>query len=751
MLLAGVVALSGALIFSEYMFRSAHRKPYDFLTAWRYSAGFLQYMIGPWLVTLLLALCGYVVGRFLFGFLLKGLKFHDDLEEGMYATGTGMGIISIAIFLIGLTGILYPVLFGILFLLVLVLGYRHVLHLFRAVGRCVGDLKWDFLDGALLLLLGAFLLNTLFIPNNPSTGFDPINSHLCAPKYYLRDHAVAFFPWINFNNFPQLQEMLLTVEMMVYRDPGSSLMYFYTVITAVVTYLIGARYFGRTVGLIGAIFFANIGNAYDSAIRAFVEPLMGFYIVLMVHAFLSWYENRDGRWAVLIGITGGLACGVKYTSAVSVLVILILMAAAMFFPMPRADLALPGRENREPDNDWDDADRKKRGKRPVRRKENSKKPNAAARSSEITPLSPNESSTGEVIAEPVRFSLGKTLWIVFLWTVLIASPWYIRSIVLFGNPFFPFFDGLFGRLGLGTLDYMRDKLAVDHTKMLMYFHFQPTIGNLMKLPWHFTFHDNAPWLWRGSTGLAGPFMMALTPAVIFVRRWRRVGIVLIAYLLIYYSYWFLLEKMEDQRYMMSAYPLHCLVAAWALVEILRIEKFSVRNRTHVTVLLASIAIMFSFFYRCVMGIESGTSLAFLPETRRTYLANMVPAWDIVEWVNESVDKSNRGETYDGPQFTKDTRIYGLALENRRYYLDCPLIGGLFGYANHFELVDHASTGQDLYNWLKEYDCDYLMFNSSRSLRMAYALTVELPKDRTFDEHFEAIKVSGDIALYKLRP
>jgi hypothetical protein len=130
---------------------------------------------------------------------------------------------------------------------------------------------------------------------------------------------------------------------------------------------------------------------------------------------------------------------------------------------------------------------------------------------------------------------------------------------------------------------------------------------------------------------------------------------------------------------------------------------------------------------------------------------MVPAWDIVEWVNESVDKSNRGETYDGPQFTKDTRIYGLALENRRYYLDCPLIGGLFGYANHFELVDHASTGQDLYNWLKEYDCDYLMFNSSRSLRMAYALTVELPKDRTFDEHFEAIKVSGDIALYKLRP
>ena len=739
--------------FSQYMYRSVHNEPYGWEIFLTYAVGFLRYMIAPWLVTLGLALWGYVIGRFTFRFVVRGMNFRNDLEESIYSIGTGMGLIAILTFCLGLAKLLYPILFGILALLTIGLGYKYVLHFFRSLKKGLTIGNWDILDGSLLILLGLFILNTFLIPNNPSTGFDPINSHFCAPKYYLRDHAVTFFPWINFNNFPQVQEMLLTVEMMIFRDPGSSLMYFYMVLIAVVTYMIGARYFGRTTGLLGAVLFLLIENIYDTGLRGFVEHLLGFYVLLFVHAFLSWYETRDGRWTVLMGIAGGFACGVKYTATVSVLVGLILMFAAWYLHLPKWERKLVGREIRTPDEAAAVQGKKKRWKKSALKK-SSVKNKATANKPKSVSIPEDKSTPGTQIqseSEIIKFGLGKAIGIGVLWTVIIASPWYLRNIVLFGNPFFPFFEGLFGGLGLGTLDYMRDQLAVDHEVMLQYFRFQPSAGNLLKLPWHFTFHDNAPWLWRGSPGLTGPFLLALTPAVLFVRRWRHVGILLIAYLVIYYSYWFLFEKMEDQRYMMSAYPIHCLIAAWALYDIFRIEKFSNRNRVHIACLLIIFPLIFSFFYRSTMGMESGTNLAFVEERRNNYLVNRVEGWDIVNYINNRVHDGENGVDSYLPYFDRNTRIYGLALENRRYYLDCPLIGGLFGYANHFDLNEHTGTGTELYEWLREYDCDYIMFNAARSLRMSYAFTVQLPYDETFDEHFEQLRRSGDIILYRLRP
>ncbi|HDS29550.1 MAG TPA: phospholipid carrier-dependent glycosyltransferase, partial [Firmicutes bacterium] len=409
------VAVFCVWVFSQFLYRFAHGGPYDLVTAWRYVSGFTIYMIAPWAVTLFIALCGYILGRFFFALILKNFKFHDNLEETIFCIGTGLGLITIITFLLGLMKLLYPALFLALAIFTCGLGYRHIVNLYKTTWTGIKSFRCDFLDGILLLLASSFILNTFFIPNNPSTGFDPINSHLCAPKYYLRDNAITFFPWINFNNFPQVQEMLLTLEMMVHPDPGSSMMFFYMVITAFAVYMIGSRYFGRTVGLMSAVFFLSIENVYLSSIRAFVENIMGFYVVLLIHAFLRWHERRDIRWAVITGIIGGLACGVKYTSAVSVLVILILMALARFLPMKKSELDLLGTEFREPEKEPE----KSRG---VKKKKKAEiKPNIAqSRNSipvTIEPEKPPDVHPG---------GIGKSLWLAFIWTVLIASPWYLR-------------------------------------------------------------------------------------------------------------------------------------------------------------------------------------------------------------------------------------------------------------------------------------------------------------------------------------
>jgi hypothetical protein len=314
--------------------------------------------------------------------------------------------------------------------------------------------------------------------------------------------------------------------------------------------------------------------------------------------------------------------------------------------------------------------------------------------------------------------------------------------VLFGNPFFPFFESLFGGLGIGTLNNVRDALAVDHAEMLKYFEFKVTLHNLLALPWNFTFHNNGPWLWQDMPGPVGPFLLAFTPAVIFVRRWRRVGIMIIIYLALYYAYWFLLERMEDQRYMTSAYPLHSLLGAWGLCELFRLERFNPRNRAHLAWTLLIVTLAFGFFYRTAMNEPMGTTLAFTAKGREDYLRGRVPAYDIVKLINESIAASHK-------ELDENTIVYGLATEDHRYYLDCPLYGGIFGYASHFEFMEHAATGQELYDYLHGMGCQYLLYNAKRSLRMSYALTVELPQDETFDERFQKVARQGDVYLYRL--
>ncbi|MFH1675791.1 MAG: glycosyltransferase family 39 protein [bacterium] len=305
LLIWGVFTL---FIFSEFMFRVAHQGPYNLQIAWECVIGFITYMIGPWFLTFFLFINAYVIGRMFLGFAVRGIKFRTDLEETLFCSGTGFGLLSTATYIIGLSGLLYPFIFGIASIFIVASGYRHVAHLFRAIRHGFSPLKWDVLDGFLLVLLGLFILNTFLNPNNPATGYDSINSHLCAPKWYLRGHAIHFFPWINFNNFPQITEMLFTLQMMVFKDPGASVVYLNMLMIVGATWLIGSRYFGRKAALAAVVVLLINEKILYLGRLAMVEQILGFYVIMMLLSVLAWWESRDRRWLVLLGISSGLSC-----------------------------------------------------------------------------------------------------------------------------------------------------------------------------------------------------------------------------------------------------------------------------------------------------------------------------------------------------------------------------------------------------------------------------------------------------------
>jgi len=770
LILWGVFALWA---FSQYLYRFAHSEAYGGQILKEYVLGFTKYMIGQWALTLFIALCGYVVGRVFLRFAAKGLNWRCDLEETVWCTGIGMGLIAIATFLIGLVGLLYPGLFAVLAVLVLTIGRRELAHLIEVTRRGLRPVKWDFLDWALFVVFAALVLETFFVPCNISTGWDALNSHLAAPKFYLRDHSITFYEWINFNNFPQLQEMLLTLEMMVFKDPGASTTYFALILTAVVTYLIGDRYFGRRAGMSGAVLYLLIHEVFRNSLRAFVEHLLVLYSMLLVYAFLEWYETRDRRWLVLFGIAGGLAAGVKYLGVTTVFIMLIVLAIAYFLPMKQWErdaceesakplYGTPDNPNQANLGGKTNSPKKKRTVHAANSADNAKE---AMRTEAATDLPDGASAAPPVVstgaAQPASTKPGGDIWralgVAILWTAIIASPWYIRNIVLFGNPFFPFYEGIFGHLGIGTLNGIRDQLAVNHAEMLVYFKYEPTLWNLVKFPWDLTFHNNYPWIAGDKSGLAGPFFLAFTPAMFFVRRWRRVATLMIIYILLFYTYWLVIEKILHIRYMLGVYPLQVLLGAWGMIDVFRLEKFSQKNKTHLAWVVLLVLLAFGFFYRTTIFTEtSGTTIAFTDGARQKAINTQIPGVYLInEVINLQIslgkEKVAKGEVSPSSLvFTDNTIIYGLSCENRRFYVDCKLIGGLFGYANHFDFMKHATSGDELYKYLDSLGCDFLLVNESRAIKQSqYAIDIELPTDDTFSRRFEEITRHGYFVLYHL--
>jgi len=702
--------------YAGYLYRYNHHEPLSFAVIWEYVTGFVRYMIVPWLITMFLAVCAYVVGRAGLKLVARDIEFRNNLEESIYCIGIGLGLIGVGTFVIGLAHMLYPALFAFIAILILGLGREHVARLFRVLRSGVGPVKLDLLEGFLWLLIGALVLSMIFRPNNPSFGGDPMNSHLAAPKCYLRDHAVTFIPWINFNNFPLLQEMLLTVQMMFLKDPGCSLIYLYLMGSAGLTYLMGTRWFSRHTGLIAAALLLLVPEIYVNSQAAYVELVLVFYSLLSVYGFLGWYESGDRRWLVLVGVSCGLACGVKYLGTLSTLVILILMAIGGRLRMPQWERDLV-RHAGAVDNKRD----------------------ASSLGSTVDGIGKNEAGVSGIRTAGIAKSIG----IVLLWTAIVASPWYIRNIVMFGNPFFPFFESIFGGLGFGTMNSLRAELSVDHAWMLKYFTFKPTMYNLAALPWDATFHHNHPNAYH-MPARVGPFLLAFSPAVVFVRRWRRVGMMLIMFSVLFYGYWYLVERIDYQRYMLSVFPVHCIIAAWGLSELFRLEAFDPRNRRQLAWLMLGVSLGFMFYVKSTINrAYSGRRLIFVNEQeRRNYLDARFPGWEIIEGVNSSVASGGRW-------FDENTFIYGLASQNRRFYLDCPLIGSPWAYASYFKCMEHAQTGEELYEWLRSYNCEYILFSEDLARSMAYILDIHLPNDSTFALYFEPLVVSDDCSLYRL--
>jgi hypothetical protein len=253
------------------------------------------------------------------------------LEELLFSTGLGLGLLSLGTLALGMLGLLHRWLFWLLLAVLIATNARRMMVIVRGLSfRSTGG-KPSRLSLLLGTFLGFTLLMALVSTLTPPVEWDALVYHLAGPKAYIAAGRVLWVP-DNFHlNFPALTEMLFLDAMLLKGDILARLIHLtYGSLTVAAVYAFSRKHFDGLVPLLSAVLFASIPTAATIATWAYVDLALSFYVFMAFFAVMNWLGTpQSSRWVVVAGILSGMAMSVKYTGLTTLVVasVLVLIAA----------------------------------------------------------------------------------------------------------------------------------------------------------------------------------------------------------------------------------------------------------------------------------------------------------------------------------------------------------------------------------------------------------------------------------------
>jgi hypothetical protein len=323
-------------------------------------------------------------------------------------------------------------------------------------------------------------------------------------------------------------------------------------------------------------------------------------------------------------------------------------------------------------------------------------------------------------------------------SIVLFLPWCVRNIVYFGNPVFPYMNGRFAEFDGVYRKYEAD-LQSDVDTGLQGFSVKANDVTLLNLPVEMTFWPS----WGSRPGKPsqmrfaerkehgiGPLFLALLPLLIFVRRkWDVLGgMLVVSFLCI--LIWFYGLQVVYIRYWSFFFPFLAAAAGFAFAEVfdLAYQSFRKPYGLLVTVLIGCLAI--TFFLNGVMPRPGAGHLPLKQQSRDSYLSQNIIGYQFIKQLNAMDPKP---------------RVYFLYGATSRFYCNFFVIAGFTSPDNYDRLWEHASTGQELHDWLKEIGITHLLVNE----KDLHAKGKRLPVDNSFQEEFKKLGGSGEATLYEV--
>lgn len=266
--------------------------------------------------------------------ILRAFTFESALEALVIRIGVGYALIALVVFILGMVGLVQPLIFWILVAAALGLLHRDVLHTARTL-RAIQLPRATRGERVLAIYLGITLGIALVFALAPPTGWDGLQYHLILPKLALEQGRFAPPPDNVSLSFPALVELLFLAAMGLKSDTAAQAIHWtYLVLTVGAVLAFAARYFTWRIGWLAAAMLVAVPSILLVATYAYNDAALMLYTFTALFWTLRALETQRARDFILAGVLAGCALGGKYT--------------AMFVPLALGALVLFQRGARVP-------------------------------------------------------------------------------------------------------------------------------------------------------------------------------------------------------------------------------------------------------------------------------------------------------------------------------------------------------------------------------------------------------------------
>ncbi|HEV7216118.1 MAG TPA: glycosyltransferase family 39 protein [Chloroflexota bacterium] len=176
------------------------------------------------------------------------------------------------------------------------------------------------------LIILLFALPTAVMP---PFSYDALLYHLSVPKMFVEQHRYVVVPTIAQASFPFTVEMLYTLCLLFGSEAGAALLHLsFGVLTALAIWCFAARWFSARAGWFAVAAFISASEVTHWAPAADIDLALTLYSFLALYAGMAWLSGRQSALLALGAVMAGIAMGIKYTAAATVLVVVLLVLTA---------------------------------------------------------------------------------------------------------------------------------------------------------------------------------------------------------------------------------------------------------------------------------------------------------------------------------------------------------------------------------------------------------------------------------------
>ncbi|MCX5830471.1 MAG: glycosyltransferase family 39 protein [Deltaproteobacteria bacterium] len=307
--------------------------------------------------------------------------------------------------------------------------------------------------------------------------------------------------------------------------------------------------------------------------------------------------------------------------------------------------------------------------------------------------------------------------------LIAGSPFYLKNWIVMGNPFYPFFYGIFGGKGWDPdqarlFDLLTQSLGMGRSFL-----------DYLLLPWNLSLRAKMD---VGFDGMLGPIFLLTLPFLAALRRWETPLQMLLIYALLTFFFW--ASSVQQMRHLIPIFPLLALIVGAILTRY--------RSRKNIFALLLCIvagSLVFNGYHIARDFIKiNPLPVAVGLESRDHFLSRTLPTYTMYHFVNQTLPP--------------DARVFLIYMKNYTFLCERDCYADEMFEAHTLQKILREEASPDrVRNRLKAAGFTHLLYNEFYLLGEPSPLSAE--EKQLFlafqNSHLVNIRQQGYYRLYRL--